>query len=173
MQVRADFDDLHDQLMKIKEKIEKKLTGMVQNFSYNIAVNAIDLTPINQNFEATSGFYFNRARLNWGLGIMPGHAKGGWTLTVNEKSNYKWNMVANGEDATNVKAAADDASMQYKLGDDIFLVNNVPYVATEGWTLPHFGSLESGYSEQAPNGISRPLIATIFSQDLKRMYDQA
>jgi hypothetical protein len=181
MQISADFDSLHAQLLEIRARVEKKLVGMVQNFTYNLAVEAIETTPFNHNFDETRGFYFNATRLAWGLGVTPGHAKGGWMLSMNSASRYRWNMVANGENATNVKAAADDASMEYKLGDDVFIVNNVPYVSNDHWPVAQFGtnnpfevkSLESGYSSQAPEGISKPVIAFAFSQDLRRMYEQA
>jgi hypothetical protein len=174
MQISADFDSLHEQLQEIKSKIEKKMTGMVQNFTYNLTVEAIDITPFNRDFDHTRWMYFNPTRLAWGLGVTPGHAKGGWVLSINDKSNNRWGRVAEDENAFNVKNAADDSSMEYKLGDSVYIVNNVPYVS-KAWPLPNYNSLESGYSNQAPNGIWGPVTAAayIYAQDLKRMYDQA
>lgn len=174
--ISVNTEQLVKELIEYQKEVERKLVGMVKNFAYNLTVEAIDATPYNRNYEETSWMYnFRRSMTK-----LPGHAKGGWTLSSGDYSKNKWNVVASDENAFNVKQMADDASEEYKLGETVFIVNNVPYIMNDHWPVSFIGSLElksleSGYSDQAPGGLVDPINEVIraMSQDLKRMYDQA
>jgi len=171
--ISCDTSKLEADLKKFKEEATRKLEGMVEIFTYNLTVEAIDNTPIGQLNEGTDWMYNLPSRLRV-LPAEPGSAKGGWTISFNGPTRIIFPERATDSNAYNIKSNADVASKGYKLGDVVYVMNSVRYVATEGWTLPKFGSLENGYSSQAPNGIMKPTldaVMNIYSLDLKKYYE--
>jgi hypothetical protein len=161
MQVTCDTSKLEESLKKFHEEAVRKMQGMVQLFSYWVTWEAIENTPIGEVNSSTEWMY----NLNSRLRVLPpeaGSAKGGWTISFNGPTRIIYPERAQDENATNIKNNADIASEQYKLGDDVYIMNSVRYVASEGWTLPKFGSLENGYSAKAPNGIMEPTLHAIY-----------
>lgn len=171
--ITCDTSKLQADLKKFKEEATRKLEGMVEIFTYNITVEAIDNTPIGSLNESTEWMYnlLSRRRV---LPPEPGSAKGGWTISMNGPTRIIFPERADDSNAYNIKSNADTDSSAYKLGDVVYIMNSVRYVATEGWTLPKFGALENGYSSQAPNGIMGPTLDTVmsvYSLDLKKYYE--
>jgi len=174
MKIILTTDKLLAELEQYKLEVQRKLTGMVQKFAYSFAVAAIHNTPVG-NSEQYAGLYNLRSRLNAGFTPVAGHAKAGWWMTM----NYQKIGGARAEaDPTGTVTAGrmQEQSKGFKLGDTVYLTNITPYVATPGWSNPMFGSLEQGYSRQAPQGIALPTIAdieTIYRQDLVRFYNES
>lgn len=161
MQISCDTSKLEQSLKKFHEETVRKLEGMVQIFSYWVTWEAIENTPIGSITEDNEWMYNLPSRLR----VLPaevGSAKGGWTISFNGPTKIIFPERANGEGAENTKNNADIDSQKYKLGDTVFIMNSVRYVASDGWTLPKFGSLEGGYSSQAPNGIMEPTLHAIY-----------
>jgi len=181
VQIKVSTDVLLKQLQEYKEEVKRKLMGMVELFSYNITIEAINNTPygslVNPETGEINSLYFIPARANvYHLQPKPGHAKGGWILSFGSTSKYKLGIIANSSSADNVKISAENASKDYKLGETIYITNNIPYVANSGIVISRFGSLENGYSLQAPSGISGPTINSImnvYAQNLKEYYDMS
>lgn len=173
MQVTCDTSKLEQSLKKFHEEAVRKMQGMVSTFSYWVTWEAIENTPIGTLTEANEWMYNLPSRLR----VLPaevGSAKGGWTISFNGPTRIIFPERATDENAQNIKSNADIDSGKYKLGDTVFIMNSVRYVASDGWTLPKFRSLESGYSEQAPNGIMEPTfhaILGIYQSDLKSYYE--
>lgn len=161
MQVTCDTSKLEQSLKKFHEEAVRKMEGMVQLFSYWVTWEAIENTPIGELTEANEWMYNLPSRLRV-LPPEPGSAKGGWTISFNGPTKIIFPERANDENALNIKSNADNASQKYKLGDTVFIMNSVRYVASEGWTLAKFGSLENGYSEKAPYGIMEPTLNAIY-----------
>lgn len=173
MQITCDTSKLEQSLKKFHEETVRKMQGMVQLFSYWVTWEAIENTPIGTLTEANEWMYNLPSRLR----VLPaevGSAKGGWTISFNGPTRIIFPERATDENALNIKNNADTDSQKYKLGDTVFIMNSVRYVASEGWTLPKFKSLESGYSDQAPNGIMEPTLHAIYGiyrSDLKSYYE--
>ena len=154
-----------------KNEVEGRLMKMATTFSYNIIVKAIDTTP----FGTMNPMYNIEARQKiFGLRAMPGHAKGGWKMTLNMDDPY-FTGVANDSGAKDIKNRAKKVTTKFKLGDSIYITNSVPYIANSGVPFSTFGSLENGYSSQAPDGIYGPTFDEIFSvynMNLKTYFDE-
>lgn len=159
MKVTCNIDAVLDSIKQLEKEITRKLEGMVQIFAYNIAWQAIENTPYG-NAVQYAGYYNSIARLKWFMPI-EGSAKGGWTVTMETPSRVLVPLRADSENATNTKDDAERDANKYKLGDTVYIMNSVPYVATAGFTAPKFGSLEGGYSDQAPQGIMKPTLDSI------------
>lgn len=173
MQISCDTSKLEESLKKFHAEAIRKMEGMVQIFSYWVTWEAIENTPIGEVTPSTEWLYNLKSRLR----VLPpeaGSAKGGWTISFNGPTRIIFPERANDANAQNIKSNADIDSQKYKLGDTVFIMNSVRYVASEGWTLPKFGSLEGGYSSQAPNGIMEPTLNAIYgiyTSDLKSYYE--
>ncbi len=173
MQIACDTSKLEESLKKFHKEAIRKMEGMVSTFSYWVTWEAIENTPFGQVNEGTEWMYNLPSRLR----VLPpeaGSAKGGWTISFNGPTRIIFPERAYDENAQNIKSNADVDSTKYKLGDDVYIMNSVRYVASEGWTLPKFGSLEGGYSSQAPNGIMEPTLHAIYGiyrSDLKSYYE--
>lgn len=174
--IYCDTSKLEESLKKFHEEATRKLEGMVKMFSYWVTFEAIENTPIGTLTEGpkgTSWLYHLRSRQQ----ILPpeiGAAKGGWVISMNTPTNILFPERATDSNALNIKENADLASESYKLGDVVYIMNSVPYVATEGWSKPSFGSLENGYSSQAPYGIMEPTLHAvmgIYQSNLKQYYE--
>ena len=171
--ISCDTSALEAQLKKITEESERKMRGMVEVFTYNIAVEAIDNTPIGHIGPQNEWMYHLNKRMAY-LPPVVGSAKGGWILSLNNPSSVTFPDQADGPNATNIKSEADRASQGYKLGDTVYVTNSGAYVSKTGWTLPKFGALEHGYSSQAPNGIMAPTldkVMTVYNLNLKKYYE--
>lgn len=172
--ISCDTSKLEAELKKFHEEAVRKLEGMVERFSYWVTFEAIENTPFGDDV-LNKRFYNIRNRL---VTLIPeaGSAKGGWTISMNSTTHIRAPERAQNEAAVNIKENAAFASESYKLGDTVYIMNSVPYVATEGWSLPQFGSLEGGYSKQAPYGIMEPTlhaIMGIYQSDLKKYYEES
>lgn len=170
MQLDANTKQLLKEITDYKNEVEGRLMKMATTFSYNIIVKAIDTTP----FGTMNPMYNIEARSNFGLLPMPGHAKGGWKMTLNMEDPY-FTGVANSPQADNIKRRAKKVTPKFKLGDSVYITNSVPYIANSGVPYSTFGSLEDGYSSQAPDGIYGPTFDEIFSvynMNLKSYFDE-
>jgi hypothetical protein len=172
MQIACDTSKLEESLKKFHKEAIRKMEGMVSTFSYWVTWEAIENTPIGDD-QTYAALYNVKERLRV-LSPEAGSAKGGWTISFNAPTRIIFPERATDSNAQNIKSNADIDSEKYKLGDTVFIMNSVRYVASEGWTLPQFGSLENGYSSQAPNGIMEPTLHAIYGiyrSDLKSYYE--
>lgn len=159
MRISANIAALQKSLEEAKKEINRKLESMVQIFSYWITWQAIENTPYGDS-ELYFRYYNIKTRLKWFLPY-EGSAKGGWTISMNLPTKILVPERASSVEALNIKSNADKDSMSYKLGDTVYIVNSVPYMANSGFTQPSFDSLENGYSAQAPRGVMEPTIEQI------------
>jgi hypothetical protein len=150
MRVTCNLDEVLASIKKLEEEVTRKLEGMVEIFVYN------------GNAVQNARYYNSPARLKWFMPI-EGSAKGGWTVTMETPSRVLVPLRADSENAINTKEDAERDSKAYKLGETVYIMNSVPYVATAGFTSPSFGSLEGGYSAQAPQGIMGPTVDSILN----------
>lgn len=166
MQLTCDTSKLEQSLKKFHEEAIRKMQGMVQIFAYKVTVEAIENTPFGDD-KTYAGLYNNFIRLQT-LPAEAGSAKGGWTISFNGPTKIIFPERASDENAVNIKSNADIDSQKYKLGDDVYIMNSVRYVASDGWPYDTYRSgapvrsLESGASDQAPYGIMEPTLHAIY-----------
>ena len=179
--ISCDTSKLEAELKKFHEEATRKLEGMVERFSYWVTWEAIENTPFGDDIEYAA-LYNNPARLSITKNAQAGNAKGGWVIEMNKPYSSWWFMQADNENAENVKWAADHRSTNYKIGDTVYITNNVPYVSADGWPYDTYKngapvrSLESGASAQAPFGIMEPTLHAvlgIYQSDLKKYYEES
>lgn len=177
--ISCDTSKLEAELKKFHEEAVRKLEGMVELFSYWVTFEAIENTPFGDDVEYAA-LYNNPARMSIAKNAKAGNAKGGWVIEHNKPYSSWWFMQADNENAENVKWAAEHRSANYKLGDTVYITNNVPYVSADGWPYETYRngspvlSLEGGASKQAPYGIMEPTlhaIMGIYQSDLKKYYE--
>jgi len=178
MQVSCDTSKLEQSLKKFHEDAVRKMQGMVQIFAYQVTTEAIDNTPFG-NDQDYAVLYNNFIRLKT-LPPFAGSAKGGWTISFNGPTRIIFPERADGPGAQNIKMNAKSDSASYKLGDDVYIMNSVRYVASDGWPYDTYKngspvrSLESGASAQAPFGIMEPTLHAIYGiyrAELKSYYE--
>lgn len=161
------FDSVLKQLEDHVKTVERKLTNMVRLFAYEFAVTAVNNTPFGDD-EKYVMQYNNPARLRY-MPAVAGHAKGGWSIETVSMAGDMFPSIASGVEATNVKQRLEGEARQYKLGQTVFLTNFVPYVTQSNWPDQGNGSLEDGYSPQAPLGISKPTITEVMQVYKQRL----
>ena len=172
MQLEMNTKQLLKEITDYKNEVEGRLMKMASKFSYNIIEKAIDTTPFGKDNPLYE--QLGKYRSQFGLLAKPGHAKGGWKMTLNMYDPY-FTGVANDAGAKDIKDKAEKVTTKFKLGDSIYITNSVPYIANSGVPFSTFGSLEEGYSSQAPDGIYGPVFDAIFSAynvDLKSYFDE-
>lgn len=179
--ISCDTSKLEADLKKFHQEAVRKLEGMVEKFTYWVTWEAIENTPYGDDVEY-SVLYNNPQRLRITKSAKAGLAKGGWVIEMNKAYQAWWFMQADNENATNVKWAAAGRSENYKIGDTVYITNNVPYVSSDGWPYDTYRngspvkSLESGASQQAPYGIMEPTlhaIMGIYQADLANYYKES
>ena len=157
--VSFDITALEKSLDDAIKTIERKMVGMVHKFAYVFAATALDNTPYG-DVLANAGYYNLKSRLKY-LPAEAGYAKGGWMIEMQTPSGDMFPDKADSREATNVHDRLKQEVTAYKLGETIYIANNVPYVSQEGWTLPSSGALDKGYSKQAPYGIRQPTMGSV------------
>ena len=174
MKVKTNVDALVKSLQEAEQSVREGLENMVRGLTFSIAKEAVDNTPYG-NAVAFGRFYNSQARTAF-LPPEAGYAKGGWLVSMNAVPNVEFPDRATEESGYNIKSKAITAGATYNIGDTVYVSNHTPYVYKQDWPSNGFGSLEQGYSKQAPLGISAPTmdkIMQVFKQDLKQHYDSA
>lgn len=135
--------------------VEHRLERMVRGFITELAVTAIDATPVgdSQIYEKLYKLRFART----GLQPIEGLAQGAWTVSMNPTIPFNENYGVNSGSAASTSVI--QGLQTYQLGQTVYLGNKTPYI----------GALENGYSNQAPNGISK-IVMAVYRPDLIRYY---
>ena len=172
MKVTSNIEEYSKQFQKYIEEVQRKMKGMVELFSINVTLAAINNTP----YGTMNAWYESEARAQYKLEPFPGHAKGGWIVGLNTFDNTSLGNRADSRGDNTALESAEAKLQGYILGQDIYIGNNVPYVNATGVPNPWNGSLEGGYSSQAPSGITAPtldLVFNVFQLNLKEYYDES
>jgi hypothetical protein len=179
--ISCDTSKLEAQLKEFHKEAIRKMEGMVETFTYWIVWKAIETTPFGDSEEYFSLYnHPMRVKSIRGGNNRAGLAKGGWVVEMNKPHSFWWFMQAENENAESVKNANDARTEHYKLGDTVYIANNVPYVSMDGWPYATYKngqpvmSLESGASQQAPQGIMQPTlneIMNVYQLKLNEFYE--
>lgn len=139
-----------DDILKFNRKVEFKTSNAFKATALQLFSNVILRTPVGNpdiwKGQAPKGYTGGRLRANWQADI---------------------NLAPSGEindtDESGRKAiaSAKTATKSAKLGDRIYLINNLPYAQ----------AIEDGHSSQAPSGMVKLTVAEfqrILSSNIKR-----
>lgn len=168
--ITADTADLDASLQKFIETAERKLKNVAKGFAYEFSVFAVGNTPLGEEQDGPDSTYFNlyqfrTTRKDWqsyGLEPKEGFARGAWQVSfdgsLEAQSNY-------GQTSGSTALVSIDSTLnRYKLGQTITIGNYGPYIR----------DLNNGYSEKAPEGISKPTIDQVLQAyliNVKKYYE--
>ena len=172
MKIHSNIEEYSKQFQKYKSEVQRKLKGMVELFSINITLAAINNTP----YGTMNNWYNSDVRAEYQLEPFPGHARGGWIVGLNSFDTSSLGDRAESPGDSTAGELAESHLQSYVLGQDIYIGNNIPYVNAKGFPNEWNGSLEGGYSSQAPSGIITPtldLVFNVFQINLKEYYDES
>lgn len=136
-------------------EVERKLGNMVKGFISELAVTAIDATPLGDSvkYQKLYELRYN----NTGLKPIEGLAQGAWVAVTTSNIPFVQNYGATS--GTAARQSLESGLATFRLGQTVYLGNATPYI----------GLLEAGYSTQAPEGISK-IVMAVFKPDLIRYY---
>jgi hypothetical protein len=159
--VSADTDKLLKELQEFYKETVRRMENMVRGFSYEIAVTAIQNTPLGDSVLYRELYMSRQAPLPQVEGL----ARGGWQ--VSNDGTLEFQSALYGRDSGSAAASAAKIHlMNYKLGEVVLIGNKGPYIAM----------LEDNYSDQtAGQGIMQPTISSIMAvqqASLLRHYQQ-
>jgi hypothetical protein len=124
MQISVNTSALEKSLKDFHEEATRKMQGMVEKFSYIVAVTAIDNTPIGDSVK-WEDLYLRRQQLI-GLEPIEGFAKGSWRVSTDGTLEMQALYGDSSDDMASslIKSDLND----YKLGETIMISNFGPYI---------------------------------------------
>lgn len=160
----ADVTDLLKSLEDYRNQVVKKLKATINTVMYEWSSEVIRITPLG-DVDKYWGYYHTRAKEPYGWKEQAGLTRGNWMFGLNAES-ISFDSSSFDSGSGTLKASLSTVMHEYKLGDTITLGNATPYILTEGINTNAMsrrgrGTLEGGYSMQAPNGLKAPTLEAI------------
>ena len=135
-----------DDIKKFNEKTEKKLNKVFRGTALSLFSKVILRTPVgNPSTWENPGLWRSLGFV--GESYVGGRLRGNWSAQINTPSAGDSDRVDDKGGAT--VSAASDVVSKIKLGDSVFLTNNLPYAEV----------IEEGRSTQAPFGMVKITVA--------------
>lgn len=160
--ITVDSKDLLKDLQEFYLDTVRRLEQMVRGFSYEIALTAIEKTPLGDS-AAYQKLYLRREKA-YGLAPVEGLAKGGWQTSLD--GTLEFQQLYGTNSGQTAASAARIGMMNYQLGQTVLIGNEGPYIQ----------QLEDNYSLQTNGeGIMQPTLDSIMAvhrADLMRYYKQ-
>ena len=166
MSVKVNTQATLNSLEQYKQEMTKKLTALAEGVSYHLVEIAVDTTPygtLNERYFAPN----QRAKY---FKPQVGLAKGSWSVGLGTMAQSL--EVYDNKSGSKAKSNATTTLENFKLGQTICISNSLIYVTTPGFNGG--GSLEQGYSSQAPDGITKPTlqkIKAVYKIDMQRILE--
>lgn len=161
--ITVEIDNLIKDLEKYHDDMVFRLEQMVRTFSYNVALTAIQKTPIGDS-EYYADWYEKRYN-ETGLIPIHGLSRGNWQYSKNNAASLQSNYGDNS--SSEALKQFKEASVQYRLGDTFYIGDYTPYAS---W-------LENNYSPQTNGeGIGRPtmqVVTSLYQFSLPQYYKEA
>jgi hypothetical protein len=159
----ADVTDLLKSLEDYRNQVVKKLKATINTVMYEWSSEVIRITPLG-DVDKYWGYYHTREN-QYGWKEQAGLTRGNWMFGLNAES-ISFDSSSFDSGSGTLKASLSTVMHGYKLGDSITLGNATPYILTEGINTNAMsrrgrGTLEGGYSMQAPNGLKAPTLEAI------------
>lgn len=159
--IKVDVSAFRASLDKYRVQTREKMKDTVWQVMRVWADQVISLTPYgNTNSPKNQARYDSRKNL-YGWDAKAGLLLGNWNITLNDSSTkFSGNMFST-PDGSVLNAQLATKGDRFELGDTVYLSNATPYLMRSN--INAGGSIESGYSAQAPNGLKDPLLQAIMS----------
>lgn len=173
--ISVNYQNTLKDLIAFKADVERRMKNMVAGFAYEVTLAASEQTPIGSLSDLMAGlsgqgskaqrnyaFAYKRRQRGYGIETDVGFHKGAWFYSEQPSAPFD-PRIRSGLDAAN--DAYGDASTQYQIGDDFYIVSSGP----------GFEALNNGYSDQAPDGIVAPALNTIlktYQINLQKYYQE-
>ena len=151
--ISIDTDSLVKQLEDLEATITRKLEATVRGFAFELSNTVIALTPVG-DLARFASFYEARTP-PWPK--FPGMAISNWVYT---KTGATYRPIADTSGKPS-KENIEAGLSTYKLGDNFYIGNDVPYMRV----------LENGRSDQASDGFMMQAATRAYSIDLKKYFD--
>jgi len=165
--ITSNSQDVAKSLDEAAKVIERRLKQMMAGFAAEVASKASANTPIGnaedaQNETTKYGMLYKNREKNYKIDADVGFHKGAFVYSESMlgTEDFNPNIVPVGLMLADIENMAES---QYQIGDDFYI----------GAVGPGYAALESGSSDQAPDGISKPTISDIQNanaSDLQRLY---
>lgn len=152
---KSNLDAIVKQLEAFSKEVERKLVGMVQNFSVAVLKESSENTRLGDS-EKNAKLYERRFKEEGWLPI-EGMAQGGWVVSLNGSPTFVERHGKEGTTGEAVVAALNDVK-PYKLGQNFVIGNAVPYV----------GQFQEEIKTPTINQIT-----SVIQADLKSFYDKS
>jgi len=163
--ITVEIDNLIKDLEKYHDDMVFRLEQMVRTFSYNVALTAIQKTPIGDYASGTKRYKAYYDARQPPLPKWEGLAKGNWQYYRQGLGHLQIiSGQAAGETALDI---FESDAMAYRLGQTFYIGNNVPYAE----------DLEADSSPQTNGeGIGRPtmqVVTSLYQFSLPQYYKEA
>lgn len=148
--IKVEVQDLIKDLQNFYLEAVRKMENMVRGFSYEVALTAVDNTPLGDSV-AYRKLYLRREK-QYGLEPIEGLARGGWQVSLDGTLDFQEIYgIGSGNTAT---SAVKTHMMNYKLGETVIIGNKGPYIQL----------LEDNHSDYTQgNGIIQPTVDHVMS----------
>ena len=166
--ITCDTKDLLSDIDKFVLESERKLKGMVRDFSEAVIEKAIEETPIGDSIRYAAWYDLRVKKPTWqsyGLKPIEGFAQGSWRISLdNTLKVQEIYTTKSGEIALDI---ARNEVGDYKLGDKVLISNQGPYIQ----------DLERNYSIQTEGiGIMQPTlteVTSLYQHQLSEYYNRS
>ena len=159
--IKVDVSAFRASLDKYRAQTRQKFKDTVWEVMRVWSDQVIALTPYgNTNSPKNQARYDSRKHL-YGWDSKPGLLLGNWNIRLNDsETTFSGNMFSS-PDGSVINSQLAVKGDRFELGDTIYLSNSTPYLVRDN--INAGGSIEGGYSSQAPNGLKDPLLQAIMA----------
>lgn len=159
--IGVDVSSFKASLIKYRQQTREKMKDTVWEVMRIWADQVISLTPYgNTNSTQNKARYDSRQNL-YGWDAKAGLLMGNWNIKLNDSSANFSGSSFSSPDGSILSAQLATKGDRFELGDMVYLSNATPYLVRSG--INAGGSIEQGYSAQAPDGLKDPLLQAIMA----------
>ena len=157
--IKVDVSAFKASLDKYRLQTREKMKDTVWEVMRVWADSAIEFTPFGDSVKFANR-YKSREHL-YGWRSQPGLLLGNWNISVNNADTRFYGNSFSDQSGGMIKAKLVTNEDRFNLGDTIYLSNSTPYLVRDN--INAGGSIEGGYSSQAPNGLKDPMLQAIMT----------
>ncbi len=167
--IGSNAKEVQKSALAMQDLIRSRLQRMVNSFVVDCIEAGVDISPIGPAYGAAGRDKVDRYAYRPGGWVQePGLTKGNWMLSIGSSSGIKFDPMQNDihEPVRKaMQALGGSAGATWQLGSKLYFGNATPYLMNKGINVGARarggGALEYGYSDQASEGVSKPLIEQI------------
>lgn len=159
--IQVDVSAFKASLNKYRLQTREKMKDTVWEVMRVWADQVISLTPYGNTHSTQNQARYESRQNLYGWDAKAGLLMGNWNIALNDSSTkFRSNMFST-PDGSVLNAQLATKGDRFELGDTVYLSNATPYLVRSN--INAGGSIEQGYSQQAPNGLKDPLLQAIMS----------